>query len=78
MVTAHEYGLETTDERLTRINITKTLCLGTKLNMTARSILEKMSDAQIKKMFDENLDVQYILLDSQGYEHSDWMEDTIR
>jgi len=70
MVTAHEYGLETTDERLTRINITKTLCLGTKLNMTARRILEKMSDTKIKRMFDENTDVQYILLDSQGYEEN--------
>ena len=63
MKTAQEYGLETIDERLTRINITKILFLGTKLNMTAKRILEKMTDEQVIKMFNENLDVQYILID---------------
>ncbi len=67
MTTAREHGLETADERLRRINITTTLCLGTKVNMTAERILSKMSDAQIIRMFDDNSDVQYILLDSQGY-----------
>ena len=68
MITAHEYGLETIDERLTRIIIKKDLCLGTHLEMTVRRILEQMSDRQIEEMFNKNLDVQYILLDSQGRE----------
>ena len=67
MITAREYGLETIDERLTRISITKTLCLGTELSMSVVKILEKMSDGQITKMFNDDLNAQYILLDSQGY-----------
>jgi len=66
MLTAQKYGLETIDERLRRIVITKTLCLGTKLDMPAEQILGNMSDKQIISMFDDNTDAQYILLDSQG------------
>ncbi len=67
MKTAHKYVLETTDERLTRIHITTTLCFGTKLDMAAKRILEQMTDTQIRKMFDESIDAQYILLDSHGH-----------
>ena len=68
MVTTNKDGLETLDERLTRIKISRTLCLGTHLEMTTNRILREMSDGQIKRMFNENLDAQYVLLDSQGYE----------
>lgn len=63
MMTAHGHGLETSDERLTRIEVTKTLVLGTKLSMTTKRILEKMTDEQIINMFEKNIDTQYILLD---------------
>ena len=43
MMTAQRYGLETADERLRRISITKTLCLGAKITMTAEKIIGKMS-----------------------------------
>jgi hypothetical protein len=68
MKTAQEYGLETVDERLRRIEITKTFCLGTKIAMPTEKILGKMSDEQIINMFTNNTDVQYILIDSYGYE----------
>ena len=67
MTTAQEYGLETIEERLRRITITKKLCLKTELSMTAERILSKMSDDMIIRMFNDNIDAQYILLDSQGY-----------
>ncbi|MCJ7828137.1 MAG: hypothetical protein MUP81_00155 [Dehalococcoidia bacterium] len=67
-ITAQEYGLETIDERLRSIEITKILCLGSKIAMTAEKILGKMPDRQIVKMFDGNIDVQYILLDRQEFE----------
>jgi hypothetical protein len=63
MKTAQEYGLETVDERLRRISITKVLCLGSRNTMTVEKILGKMSDEQIVKMFNDNIDTQYILLD---------------
>ncbi len=63
MITAQEYGLESVDERLRRVEITKTLCLGSKITMTVEKVLGKMSDKQIIKMLDDNTDVQYILLD---------------
>lgn len=56
------------DKRLSSINISTTMCLGTKLTMTAEQIINKMSDEQVRKMFNENIDVQYILLDSQRVE----------
>ena len=52
---------------LKSVNINKTLCLGTKLSMTAYDILNRMTLEQIINMFNENTDVQYILLDGQGY-----------
>lgn len=64
--TAQAHGLETVGERLTRLRIKKTLCLGTEREMSSERILLLMSDKQITDMFNENADVQYILLDSQG------------
>ncbi len=67
MTTTQEYGLETIKERLRRIIITYNLCLGTKLSMTTERIISQMSDDMIIRMFNDNIDAQYILLDSQGY-----------
>ena len=64
-MTAQEYGLETVDERLRRINITQTLCLGTKIIMTVEKIIGRMSDKQLVNMLNDNIDVQYIMLDSR-------------
>jgi hypothetical protein len=61
--TSQEYRLKTIDARLRRIEISKTLCLGFNLHMTAKRILAKMSDRQIVKMFNDNIDAQYILSD---------------
>lgn len=68
MATAQEYGLETVDERLRRISVTMTLCLGSKVTMTAERILGKMTDEEIIDMFNDNIDTQYILPDHHGYE----------
>ena len=54
-------------DRLKDIKITKTLCLGTKLTLTAEQILDEMTDEQIVKMFEDNIDAQYILLEIQGH-----------
>jgi hypothetical protein len=58
--------MDAVEKMLKSVNITTTLCLGTKLSMTTYDILTRMSLEQIIKMFDENADAQYILLDGQG------------
>lgn len=52
------------EKRLDNIVITDTLCLGTKVSMTAKQILERMSDKQIEEMLLDNLNARYVLLDS--------------
>ena len=53
-------------EELGDLKIEQTLCLGTKLSMPVSKILAYMTKEQVIRMFYENSDVQYILLDSQG------------
>jgi hypothetical protein len=67
-MTAQEYSLETVDERLRRIQITKTFCLGSKITVTAEKLLGKMTDKEIIDMLNDNIDVQYILLDFLPHE----------
>lgn len=43
--------------------IEKRLILGTVISMPIIDILSRMSEKQIEEMFEENIDVQYILLD---------------
>ena len=56
---------EAIDERLRRINITKGLCLGTKITMTAEKVIGRMSDEQLVDMLNGNVDVGYVMLDSR-------------
>lgn len=58
--------MDTVTKMLKSININKTLPLGTELSMTAYDILTKMSYEQAVRMFNDNMDVQYILLNGQG------------
>ncbi len=45
------------------ITIKTSLILGTELSLSVSEILEHMTETQISKMFDGNIDAQYILLD---------------
>jgi hypothetical protein len=50
-------------DRLKNLQIKKTLALGTIKTLSVYEILSCMTDEQIIEMFNDNLDVQYVLLD---------------